>query len=179
MPAPVSTLMLSVTFWTVQQYAESSLVEVRPGSSVDRSGAQWLKLNATGGTLTYNTHGRVYDNSSTAPFYYYYFPSLMVNPTFDMLLGFSGSRGTLSGGTEYIGAFYTGLRASGTMLARPVLIQAGRGYYADLRWGDYSYTSLDPTDGLAFWTVQEYAELPTAPGAQIWGTWITKVKLNP
>ena len=24
------------------------------------------------------------------------------------------------------------------------------------RWGDYSYTSIDPADGMSFWTVGEY-----------------------
>jgi hypothetical protein len=39
----------------------------------------------------------------------------------------------------------------------PVPIQAGVTNYNDGRWGDYSATSLDPTDEWSFWTVQEYA----------------------
>ena len=38
------------------------------------------------------------------------------------------------------------------------------------RWGDYSLTSLDPTDDRSMWTVQSYAQ-----GNNIWGTWIGKL----
>ncbi|MFQ5876405.1 MAG: cohesin domain-containing protein [Acidobacteriota bacterium] len=43
------------------------------------------------------------------------------------------------------------------------------------RWGDYSATVIDPSDG-SFWTIQEYAEQELAPGCNapdtgVWGTW--------
>jgi hypothetical protein len=141
------------------------------GGSVDRSAVQWLKLqiNATGEPLTYSLHGRIFDSRATDP-YFYYFPSLMVNSAGDMVAGFSGSRSA-----EYIGAFYSGRLANGITSDRPVLIQAGRSHFGESRWGDYSYTSLDPTDGLSFWTLQEYAEnVPDTP--QNFGTWMAKVK---
>ena len=37
------------------------------------------------------------------------------------------------------------------------------------RWGDYTATSVDPADGLSFWTLQQYAALPS--GGDRWGTW--------
>jgi hypothetical protein len=158
-----------------------------------RSGAVWFKLqiNAAqhpptlGHTSPTPTYGRIYDGASTNPYYYFY-PSLMVNPGGDMILGFSGSKTT-----EYIGTFYSGRRASGVIVASPILVQAGRAYSAPGaptgvqqppaggRWGDYSYTSLDP-NGLSFWTIQQYAhtsDLSNAGGA--WGTWITSVKVGP
>ena len=135
---------------------------------MDRSAIQWLKLqlNSTGTPLTHVAHGQIYDTAASYP-YYYYMPSLMVNTTGDMVIGFSGSKST-----EYIGAFYVGRLADGTTSGSPTLVQAGRANFAGGgRWGDYSYTSLDPVDG-SFWTVQEYAEL----GAAAWGTWVTKIK---
>jgi hypothetical protein len=138
------------------------------GSSVDRSGVQWLQLqlNSTGAPLTHIAHGRIYDSGTSYP-YYYYMPSLMVNTNGDMVAGYSGSKST-----EYIGAFYTGRLADGTSSGSPILVQAGRAIFAGGgSWVDYSYTSLDPVDG-SFWTVQEYAEL----GAAAWGTWVTKIK---
>ncbi len=94
-------------------------------------------------------------------------PSLVVNTNGDMVIGFSGSKTN-----EYIGAFYMGRLANGTTLDMPVLLQAGRSFYGNTYWGDYSYTSLDP-DGLTFWTVQEYAGSPA--GAN-WGTWAANIK---
>ena len=91
-------------------------------------------------------------------------------------MGFSGSRGT-----EHIGAFYTGRLANGSVMDRPVLIQAGRHYFGTFVWGDYSYTSLDPVDG-SIWTVQEYAEILTSVDTcqsgticARWGTWVGKI----
>jgi hypothetical protein len=37
---------------------------------------------------------------------------------------------------------------------------------SESRWGDYSATCVDPSDGLTFWTIQEYAK-----GSENWGTW--------
>jgi len=88
-----------------------------------------------------------------------------------MVVGFSGSKST-----EYIGAFYTGRLANGTTPAKPTLIQAGRAYFNEVRWGDYSYTSLDPADGTTFWTVQEYGD---SPSGVFWRTWVATIKTSP
>ena len=138
-----------------------------------RTGIQWFQIQ-TSPTVSISASGRVYDGSSSNP-YWYYMPSLMVNAAGDMVMGFSGSRGS-----EYIGAFYTGRKANGTMPAKPVLIQAGRSYYDWNRWGDYSYTTSDPEGG-ALWTIQQYTEAPISPpsDSQEYGTWVGKIVPNP
>lgn len=61
-------------------------------------------------------------------------------------------------------------------LPHPAFVYAGRGAWPGReRWGDYSATSMDPSDD-SFWTIQEYADpVPDRP----WGTWITQVKVSP
>ena len=102
----------------------------------------------------------------------------MVNSQDDMVVAFSGSTAA-----EYIGCFYSGRRASGSTPDKPILLQAAKSYFNGFRWGDYSYTSLDPSDGLTFWTIQEYAEAPNTgenpATSQEFGTWIGKIKKNP
>jgi len=139
---------------------------------VQRSAAQWLKLSTdANGNFISITNGRAYDASSTDP-HYYYFPSLMVNKVGDMVMGFSGSRSN-----EFIGAFYSYRVAGGAITNGPLVLKAGQGAYAfSSRWGDYSYTSLDPTDSLSFWTVQDYAEQD--PSNEKWGTWISEIAPN-
>ena len=44
--------------------------------------------------------------------------------------------------------------------------------------GDYSHTTLDPTDEVTFWTVQEYTTEVVAVGG-FWGTWIAEIKIAP
>ena len=79
---------------------------------------------------------------------YYFFPSIMVNKFGDAVIGFTGSSSS-----EYAGAYFAARLAndpSGTMSA-PTLLKAGQGpqnnidSYGRNRWGDYSYTTLDPT----------------------------------
>ncbi len=146
------------------------------GSSVDRSGVQWwkLQLNTTGTNLTYSASGMVYDNSTTSP-WWYYMPSLSVNSSNVMLVGFSGSSRS-----NYISALYSARLPGGTMIGAPVLIQAGstNGYVVNppgvVRWGDFSYTTVDPNDNQTFWTIQGFATHTTHE--YNWASWIVPVK---
>lgn len=126
------------------------------GASVDRSAIQWFRFNvdASGGTMTCATNRRIYDAVSPANAMYYYVPSLMVNCAGDMVTGFSGSSVS-----SYVGAYYCWRLASGVELNQPRLVRAGTTFFDQLRWGDYSATTLDPTDDWSFWTVQEYSDV--------------------
>jgi hypothetical protein len=146
---------------------------------VDRTGIQWLKLqvDSSAGTLDYSAHGRVYDKSATTNAFYYYFPSLAVNCAGDMVMGFSGSSAT-----DYIGSYYSWRLAGESTLDAPRLIQAGLTNYSDEsgRWGDYSATTLDPTDDWSFWTVQEYQVPEVDPLEPIhWNTVIANIRPLP
>jgi len=166
--------------WTCQAIGLSGTngiyVGNETGTNVDRSGVQWLRLrvDAAGGTLNYNTHGRVYDRAVTNG-HYYYFPSLMVNCAGDIVMGFSGSSAT-----NYISAYYSWRLAGGSTLATPKLIRAGVTNYAiGNRWGDYSATTLDPADDWSFWTVQEYPGPVVDPLDLHWKTVISKIRPFP
>ncbi len=140
---------------------------------MDRSAVQWLKLAVAPGTyrLTYAEHGRIADLNPTAPYFYYY-PSLMVNASGDVLVGCSGSSVN-----SYINAYYS-FKSSGEEFDSPVCIRTGQGFYDDQSWGDYSYTSLDPLDCLSFWTVQEYAGNPPNPLGFLWKTVISEIRIQ-
>ena len=62
----------------------------------------------------------------------------------------------------------------------PILLKAGEGTYVKEdgsgrnAWGFYSNTSVDPADGLSFWTIQEYAGT-----GNHWGTWWDEVSPAP
>jgi hypothetical protein len=145
------------------------------GTNVDRSAIQWLALGISpdATTLTLADHGRIFDPAATNAGWYY-FPSLAVNCAGDMVTGFSGSSAT-----NYIGCFYSWRLANGVMLDKPRTIQLGT--IADnnpgFRWGDYSATTLDPTDDWSFWTVQEYASQVGV--IEQWGTAVSKIRPNP
>jgi len=78
-----------------------------------------------------------------------------------------------SSSSEYWSMYVTERTASdtpGTMEA-PVLAQAGTAKSPDSRVGDFSSTSVDPTDGLTFWSANEYQ------GADFWDTHIASFSI--
>ena len=142
------------------------------GGTPDRSGIQWLRLGVAQGGLSYGTHGRIYDSAGSSP-YSYYFPSLNVDDDGNVVYGFSGSK---SG--EHVGAFFTGRKANGAFMSRPVLLEAGRVATTSDRWGDYSATIIDPTND-SFWTVQEYAFDDVEMSQLVWATGIMQIEVAP
>lgn len=139
----------------------------------DRMGCEWLELDVAGAAPTLVQSGRIFDPSASDPRFYYY-PSIMVNGQGEAAVGFSGSKAA-----EFVGAYTCGrlpADPAGTMRSI-ALIKAGEGSYTRQggdgrnRWGDYSYTSLDPTDDRTFWTIQEYATATP----NIWGTWVAQL----
>jgi hypothetical protein len=139
------------------------------GSTKDRSGLQWIQLQVGSGGLSWANQGRVYDVAASSP-YWYYFPSLNINASGDMVIGFSGSKTA-----ENVGAFFQARKANGTWTSQPVLVQGGRSTFHGSRgYGDYSATTMDPNDG-TFWTVQEFASNDVPWSSAIWGTWVMQI----
>jgi hypothetical protein len=91
-----------------------------------------------------------------------------------MVIGFSGSSANAG---DYISCYYTGMVNGGALPGTPIRYFLGKDWFSNgpngpnIRWGDYSNTSLDP-DGLKFWTIQEYAETRYAGTSQrnAWAT---------
>ncbi len=135
-----------------------------------RAGCRWYEIDAR--TLALVQQGTVADSAL-----YYFFPSIMVNAAGDAVMGFTGSSAS-----QYAGCYYTGRLASDPLgeMAPPELYQAGTGpqnnidTYGRNRWGDYSYTTLDPTDEATFYTIQEYGH-----ATNIWGTYVAALSLVP
>ena len=139
------------------------------GNPADRAAVEWLRIQP-GATPTLSTNGRIYDPAAANP-KFYFMPSLAVNATGDMLVGFSGSSVN-----DFVGAYYTGRLYLGATPTGPIRFIAGKDWFgqaniATARWGDYSHTSLDP-DGKTIWTIQEYAEIRYMTAVNAFGTWV-------
>ncbi len=141
------------------------------GSTVDRSGIQWWKFqsSSTGNPLSYTASGLLYDNRTSNP-WWYYMPSLAVNSNNVILVGFSGSSPN-----NYISALYSGVRADGTTILPPIVTQSGNAYFTG-SWGDYSFTTVDPTNNRTLWTIQVFAN-NVSPYP--WGDWIVSALPSP
>jgi hypothetical protein len=139
--------------------------------SIDRDAAEWIELNVSSSTASLTQSGRVFDSSSSPRNYIY--PSVMVNGQGHMAIGFSGGKSS-----EFMGAYATGRLASDPAGTTEAIVQlkAGQAAYTQTdgpngtgrnRWGDYSYTSLDPDNDMSMWTIQEYVS-----STNIWGTYV-------
>lgn len=100
----------------------------------------------------------------------YMYPSVAVNCGNDASIGFSSVSPSI-----YASACYV-TRLAGDAPGTTSNVQYfrdGRAKYVKLdnssrnRWGDYSATIVDPLDDKTFWTLQEYAELPSG-GTDRW-----------
>ena len=104
-----------------------------------------------------------------------YYPSLAINAAGNVVIGYSGS-----GSNDYASAYIVAgkLAANGASIAfgNAIKTAAGQGNYnvdygsGRNRFGDYSATTVDPTNPNNFWTVQEFAI-----GTNQWGTQITEI----
>lgn len=147
-----------------------------PANSPTRTAAQWWQFTPSG---TIEQFGRV-DDPSGAKFYAY--PSLAVNASNDVLIGYSRFSDSqyASGNYSYRFHFDPANSLRGEQVAK-----AGEGVYYKTngggvnRWGDYSAASVDPQDDMTLWTVQEYARAPvgspTTDGSGRWGTWWVRI----
>src|SRR5438309_3810316 len=148
-----------------------------PATNPTRTAVQWWQLT-TGGAI--QQRGRI-DDASGATFYAY--PSLAVNASSDVLIGYSRFSASQYASANY--SFRLSCNAANTLQSDTVL-KAGEGPYYKIgmtsqknRWGDYSSSVVDPANDIDMWTIQEYAATPAGTGANNgngrWGTWWGRV----
>jgi hypothetical protein len=107
---------------------------------------------------------------SGGPNAHYLYPSIAVNCGNDACIGFSSTSPAI-----YASACYVTRLAGDSpgTTSSTQYFKDGRAKYVKLdtgsrnRWGDYSATIVDPLDDKTFWTLQEYAELPSG-GVDRW-----------
>lgn len=143
-------------------------------STYDRTGVQVMAIDVGGASPAVAVNATKWDSTSTTNPISYYYPSVVPTGQGHAVLGYS-----VSGGSRYVTAVSTGRLAgySSSALGTSVILQDGLNSYTALdsigrnRWGDYSFSSLDPNDDMSVWTIQEYAHST----ANKWGTCIAKL----
>ncbi len=129
-------------------------------SSPTRTAVRWYELTGipTGRTPSIVQSGTIFDAAASNP-RSFLIPSVMVSGQGHAAFGFS-----TSGGAEHPNAATVGRLAGtalGTVGATQLYTSSTSTYGPQAstiqRWGDYSYTSLDPLDDMTLWTVQEFS----------------------
>ncbi|HUY28161.1 MAG TPA: hypothetical protein VMV27_12145 [Candidatus Binataceae bacterium] len=103
--------------------------------------------------------------------FYYYYPSIGLDSSDNLVSAFSGSSPTTSP-SAYVSARLAGDRPNS--LGAAIEIAPGLAFYGGTRWGDYSGAGVDPADQSTVWVGAEYAGL----GSRVnnWSTEIASVR---
>lgn len=139
-----------------------------PANNPQRCAIQWWELDTNGVVLNY---GRIEDTTNLFSFA---FPTIAVNANEDVLIGHN-----VFSSTQYASSAYSYKAHYDSTFSSYYQYKDGMApYYKTYggnrnRWGDYSATCVDPVNGYDFWTIQEYAEMPS--GQDKWGTWWASV----
>src|SRR6266576_2018839 len=147
--------------WTAHNIAVDATGVASP--SKDRDAVRWYELSVPvgSGTPTVVESGTIYDSAQFASSArWFWIPSVVVSGQGHAAFGFSSA-----GPAFRINAATTGRLATdalGTVNA-PTLFTASSTSYnpgdgSPHRWGDYSFTSVDPDDDMTMWTIQEFCE---------------------
>jgi hypothetical protein len=138
--------------------------------------AHWVRINTTTlATLTLADQGDI-GGETIATNCFTFFPSIAVNSNSDVCIGFSASASSIFPGCYFTGRLSTD--PAGFTIT-PDVVMAGLAYYIRIfgssgnRWGDYSGSSVDPTDDQTFYVFNQYAltqGTPAGTGLGRWGT---------
>ena len=161
--------------FTASVYRVGGVLFAVHGTEVnDLAAVRWYRINAANNVVLES--GTITD--STLDLFY---PSIAANTNGTIVIGFNGS--SLS---SYVSCYAAvGQTVNGvTTFGSRRLLKAGTASYQDTpgvdpslynsRWGDYSATSVDPSDPNSFWTIQMY---PSGPAT--WSTQITQLLTVP
>jgi hypothetical protein len=142
----------------------------------DRDATRWYEIQnlQSPGTPSVVQSGTVFDTAASNPLFFW-IPSVMVSGQGHAALGFSSA-----GASAYVNAATLGRLAGdplGTTQGAPINYTSSSTAYnppsdtgasrGSRRWGDYSYTSLDPCDDMTMWTVQEFCDATNSYGVRI------------
>jgi hypothetical protein len=121
-------------------------------STGNPTAVRWYQFDVTGNTVAGTP---VYQGDITGGLLYRWMPSLNVDKSGNMAIGYSVSSASTFPSISYNGRLTTD--AANTLGQGESTIIIGTGpHTASTRWGDYSATSIDPTDGCTFWHTNEY-----------------------
>jgi hypothetical protein len=136
------------------------------------SAVRWYQFNVTGGTFP-ATPAQQQTFSNGGDGIWRFMPSLAVDQSGNTAIGYASSNTTLFPGIRYAG------RLAGDppndLSQGEAIMFTGTGSQTGTngRWGDYSMTTIDPSDSMSFWTVGEYY---TTTSAFNWHTRIGKLQ---
>ncbi len=127
------------------------------------TGVRWYQFDVTGGTFpAAPVQQQTWTNTTDG--LWRWMPSIAVDQNGNTAIGYSTSSTTIFPSIRYAGRLAGD--PPGNLAQGEAIMFAGVGFHSGVRWGDYTRTEIDPSDGLSFWHINQYAES---------GTWHTRI----
>jgi hypothetical protein len=143
-------------------------------STPDRDAVRWYEITGLTSTPALNQAGTLFDASASNP-KYYWIGSVATSGQGHMALGAS-----YAGAADFAGVALSGRLATDPLgsLQAPTLVASTFSYnvqnVSSQRWGDYSFTMVDPSNDMTMWTVQEFCDATDS-----WGVYVAKLMAPP
>ena len=139
---------------------------------VGQTGIRWYQFNVTGGGFPATpVQQQTWTNGNDGV--WRFMPSIAVDSCGDAAIGYASSSSSMFPGIRYAG------RLAGDPLNNlsqgEAVMFTGTGSQTSNRWGDYSMTTVDPSDGATFFHANEYY---TTTSSFNWHTRIGKFKFT-
>lgn len=167
--------------WTVHQVGVNNKGVSSSNVTLTRNGCRWYQFDVTPTTPVLIQSRTKYHKTSTnlESAKNYWMPSIMTSGQGHMAVGCStaGTNRYADATTfgrlreDNLGTHRAAKRITKTIYAYNPPGDSGNFRYGGRRWGDYSYTSVDPTDDMTMWTIQEYCWRRNK-----WGVRVAKLK---
>jgi hypothetical protein len=127
---------------------------------------RWYQFDVTGGNFPASaTQQQDWSNNNDG--LWRFFPSIAVDQSGNTAIGYAISSASIFPGIAYAGRLVTD--PPGDLAQGEAFMTNGVGAQTAIdRWGDYTYTSIDPSDGMSFWHVGEYYQVTGT-------TWNTRI----
>lgn len=177
----------ATSLWTAQSLEVTNACVRSTSGATRRIGANWYEIGTLTTTPTLLQQGTLCNTAGGAPLNSargFLYPTVVETGQGHVALSSSFASSTEFAGVAAAGRLRTD-PAAGTR-APETIVQTGLAAYTLLdsgrrnRWGDYSFTEVDPTDDQTVWTVQEYADLTSAcPYASCWSIRVVQLKAPP
>jgi N-acetylneuraminic acid mutarotase len=116
---------------------------------------RWYQFNVTGGTFP-ATAAQQQDWSNANDGLWRFMPSIAVDQNGNTAIGYALSSPSMFPGIRYAGRLAADPPNNLGQGENTLFTGTGSQTGTNGRWGDYSMTTIDPADGLSFWSVGEY-----------------------
>jgi Divergent InlB B-repeat domain len=138
---------------TESLWADQTVIENYPNGP---TAVRWYQFDVTGGNFPATpVQQESWDNAGDG--LWRWMPSIAVDQNGNTVIGYSTSRTTIVPSIRYAGRLATdplGNLAQGEGIMWPGVTAQTTGS----RWGDYTRTEVDPSDGVSFWHINQYAQ---------------------